>query len=205
MGGMISAIEVEEKQLRMNEERNEIFEYITNIDDIKSEEGLQTLKYQTERFEKTFVPDSDDEDGISDKDVVFTKLPWDNIEQTEKKEQCERFCKALAKKDDLLMKLEGQLEYRFDFSLDKYAFMAVVMSKICRNLDETRLTLVPDEVSENEFWRNYFYQIELWKKEQGYESKLGAQIDAGEREQALAQEVQRAEREIEILCQDQLL
>jgi len=80
------------------------------------------------------------------------------------------------------MKLEGQLEYRFDFSLDKYAFMAVVMSKICRNLDETRLTLVPDEVSENEFWRNYFYQIELWKKEQGYESKLGAQIDAGERE-----------------------
>ena len=37
MGGMISAIEVEEKQLRMNEERNEIFEYITNIDDIKSE------------------------------------------------------------------------------------------------------------------------------------------------------------------------
>jgi len=61
------------------------------------------------------------------------------------------------------MKLEGQLEYRFDFSLDKYAFLAVVMSKICSNLDDSRLTLVPDEVNEHEFWRNYFYHIELWK------------------------------------------
>ena len=55
------------------------------------------------------------------------------------------------------MMLEGQLEYRFDFSLDKYAFLAVVMSRICKSLDETRLALVPDEVSELEFWRNYFY------------------------------------------------
>ena len=100
------------------------------------------------------------------------------------------------------MLLEGQLEYRFDFSLDKYAFLAVVMSRICKNLDETRLALVPDEVSEHEFWRNYFYQIELWKKQHGYESKLGGQIDAEERQQALAQEVQRAEREIELLSQD---
>ena len=35
----MSAIEQEEKQLRMNEARNEIFEYIMAIDDIKSEEG----------------------------------------------------------------------------------------------------------------------------------------------------------------------
>lgn len=73
----MTAIEQEEKQLRMNEERNEIYEIISSIDDIKSENGMEALKYQTERFEKTFLPDSDDEDGISDKDVAFTKLPWD--------------------------------------------------------------------------------------------------------------------------------
>ena len=70
------------------------------------------------------------------------------------------------------------------------------MSKLCRNLDETRLQLVPDEVSEHEFWRNYFYQVELWKKQHGHDNRLGAQIDSQEREQALAQEVERAEREI---------
>ena len=35
----MTAIEQEEKSLRMNEERNEIFEYIMAIEDIKSEEG----------------------------------------------------------------------------------------------------------------------------------------------------------------------
>ena len=117
-----------------------------------------------ERFEASFAPDSDDEDGITDKDLVYTKLPWESIENSGEKDACERYCKALAKKEDLLMMLEGQYEYSFDFSLDKYTFLAVVLSRICRNLDETRINLVPDEVTEQEFWRNYFYQIELWKQ-----------------------------------------
>ena len=45
MGGMMTAIEQEEKQLRMNEERNEIYEIISSIDDIKSENGMEALKY----------------------------------------------------------------------------------------------------------------------------------------------------------------
>jgi len=153
----MTAIEQEEKQLRLTEERNDLFEYITAIDDIKSDSGKESLRLYTERFEQTFAPDSDDEDGISDKDLVFTKLPWEQLESAADKDACERFCKALAKKEDLLMQLEGQLEYHFEFSLEKYAFLAVVLSKVCRNLDETRLVLVPDEVTENEFWRNYFY------------------------------------------------
>jgi hypothetical protein len=32
-------------------------------------------------MEATFAKDSDDEDGISDKDVMFTKLPWEHIEK----------------------------------------------------------------------------------------------------------------------------
>ena len=187
MGGMLSAIEQEEKGLRMNEERNEIYEQINIMepDDFKTEEGKAQISSLTERFEKTFAPDSDDEDGISDKDVIYTKLPWEQVERAEDKEACERYCKALAKKEDLLMQLEGQHEYRFDFTLDKFTFLAVLMSRICRNLDETRLNLVPDEVTEYEFWRNYFYQVELWKQEHGHASRLGARIDTQEREQAL--------------------
>lgn len=59
------------------------------------------------------------------------------------------------------------------------------MSKLCRNLDEARLKLVPDEVSETEFWRNYFYEIELWKQTKNYENKLGDKIDSSERDAAL--------------------
>lgn len=47
MGGMLTAIEQEEKSLRMNEERNEIYEYIAAIYDIKSDEGQAELKYIT--------------------------------------------------------------------------------------------------------------------------------------------------------------
>ena len=65
----MTAIEAEEKPLRMKEERNDIYELINALDDVKSEGGKELLRIYTERFEKTFAPDSDDEDGISD-DVV---------------------------------------------------------------------------------------------------------------------------------------
>ena len=77
------------------------------------------------------------------------------------------------------------MEFRFDFNLETYTFLAVVMSKFCPKLDDVRVALVPDEVNENEFWRNYFYQIELWKKEQGLSHKLGERIDTCEREQVI--------------------
>lgn len=196
----MTAIEKEEKELRRNEERNEIYEAINEIENIKTEDGLRALQHYTEAFERTFLPDdSDDEDGISDKDVIFTKLPWDNIEQAKDKNACEKYCKVLAKKDDLLVLLEGQLEYHFDFELEKYTFLAVVMSKICASLDETRLRLVPDEVSDSEFWRNYFYQVELWKMQHGFETKIGNRVDTVEREQALQSEVYRTQKEIEFL------
>ena len=43
-----------------------------------------------------------------------------------------------------------------------------------KNLKRTRHNLVPDLVSEDEFWRNYFYKIECAKAELGVEStRLG--------------------------------
>ena len=96
----MAAIEQEEKGLRMNEARNEIYASISEIEDIKSNEGKAALAHLTEKFEKTFEPESDDEDGISDKDVIYTKLPWETLERAEDKDACERFCKALAKKEN---------------------------------------------------------------------------------------------------------
>ena len=184
MGNPFSAIEAEEKVLRMNEERNEIYEVICQVPDIEAEYGQAILKRQVERLEKTFTGDSDDEDGVSDKDVVYTKLPWEEVERAEDKESIKKECQRLVKEDETFLKLAPELEYQFDFTLDKYVFLAIVLSRFFKQFDEKRLHLVPDEVSEEEFWRNYFYHVELYKKQQGFESRLGDRIDPSLREHA---------------------
>ena len=78
----------------------------------------------------------------------------------------------------------------------------MVLSKLCPKLDETRLALVPDEVSETEFWRNFFYQIEHWRLQKGFSSKLGELIDPLERQQAQFAEIAKTEKEIEQLYKD---
>ena len=65
----------------------------------------------TEKFEATFNEDSDDEDGISDKNVILTKLPWAKLERAEDKESLKIECRRIAKKDELLCKLKPHLEY----------------------------------------------------------------------------------------------
>lgn len=79
----------------------------------------------------------------------------------------------LAKKEDLLMKLTPHLKYQFDFDMEKYSFLAIVMTTMDKNLREIYVRLVPDEVSEAEFWRNFFYHIELWRMSKGFSNRLG--------------------------------
>ena len=184
MGNMFTAIEQEEKALRMQEDRNSIYEQINEIEDMQTDAGRRELAYLTEQFEKTFAADSDDEDGISDKDVIHTNMPWHDMRE-EDKESLRKHCKALSNKEDLLVKLKPQLEYSYEFDLDKYTFLAIVLSKMYPSLAETRLRLVPDEVSESEFWCNYFYRIELWKQQGGFTSRLGERIDTNERDAAI--------------------
>ena len=128
MGNPFSAIEAEEKALRMNEARAEIYETVSYIENIDSEDGLAILKKLTEKMEKTCGGDSDDEEGISDKDNMLTKLPWDEVERAEDKEKVKKECQRLVKQDALLTKLKPQLAYAFDFDLDQYVFLAVVLS-----------------------------------------------------------------------------
>ena len=94
-------------------------------------------------------------------------MPWEDLEREEDKKALQKYCIQLAKKEDLLLKLEPQLAYNFDFDLENYVFLAHVLTKMDPELGETQLRLVPDEVSDTEFWRNFFYHVELWRKEQG--------------------------------------
>ena len=47
--------------------------------------------------------------------------------------------------------------------MEEYAFMAIVLIKYDSNLAQVREDLVPDSIEEEEFWRNYFYGVELIK------------------------------------------
>ena len=109
--------------------------------------------------------------------MILTKLPWANLEKAEDKKSLLKECRRIAKKDELLCKLKPHLEYYFTFDLDKYTFLATVMTKYDEDLGDNFIRLVPDEVTEEEFWRNFFYHIELWKKNHGFESVLGDQVD----------------------------
>ena len=111
MGNMMGAIEAEEEELRMVEKRTEYLEYITYIEDITSEEGLKALAKYQRRYARTFIKageEGDDESAapVSDKNTVFTKLPWEDLERAEDKKLLENYCLSLSKNEDLLVKLE---------------------------------------------------------------------------------------------------
>ena len=56
-------------------------------------------------------------------------------------------------------------------------FIACIMLKYDSNLGETREKIVPGMVSEDEFWRNYFYAIECIKQEMGLPTRFGGRVD----------------------------
>ena len=68
--------------------------------------------------------------------------------------------------DSLLMQPEER-EYHFDFNVDHYIILAQIILKIDLNLKKSRRELVPEICTEDDFWSNYFYKIELLKKDLG--------------------------------------
>ena len=65
--------------------------------------------------------------------------------------------------ESLLMQPE-ELEFEFYFNIDHYIVLAQIMLKIDLNLKKLRHELVPEMITEDDFWRNYFYRIEYLKK-----------------------------------------
>lgn len=92
-----------------------------------------------------------------------TVLPWEELASAENKKEMRKHVFTLSKETDLLSREIDELEFLFDFNLDVYAYQAIVMRKLDRNLLEAHERLVPNMVGEDSFWRNYFYEIELYK------------------------------------------
>ena len=76
------------------------------------------------------------------------------------------------------------------------------MTKYDEHLSDAILKLVPDDVTEEEFWRNFFYHIELWKQTNGFESALGQRVEQSLREAAVQEELKKAEEEMQKLKED---
>ena len=78
------------------------------------------------------------------------------------------------------------MEYVFKFDTDEYIVVAQILLKLDLNLKKTRHELVPEVITEDDFWRNYFYKIELLKKELGVKTRLGPMIPRAARAEKLA-------------------
>lgn len=61
------------------------------------------------------------------------------------------------------------------------------MLKLDLNLNKARHELVPEMISEDDFWRNYFYRIECLKKDLDLPNRLGSKIPVAQREKSLRQ------------------
>lgn len=86
----------------------------------------------------------------------------------------------IAKETDLLSRDLDELEYEFKFGIEVYAYQAIVLSKLDKNLQQAYARLVPDMVSEEDFWRNYFYEIERFLDALGQPSRATVKLAPGE-------------------------
>ena len=78
----------------------------------------------------------------------ITHLPWQNLESKDLESRVRKEVFSLSKEYDMLTQPKSNLEFKFNFDMDSYAFVSIAMLKHDKNLDETRDQMVPDEVDE---------------------------------------------------------
>ena len=86
--------------------------------------------------------------------------------------------------------LKSELKYGFDYDSEKYGLISILMSKHDRNLLASRDRLVPLSISDDEFWRNYFYCVEEIRMKHFLPNLLGEEIAETKRVENLKSEVQ---------------
>ena len=74
-----------------------------------------------------------------------------------------------------------------------YAFLAVIMTKYDLKLAEVREDLVPEQIEEEDFWNNYFYQLETIKKAHNLPNQLGQQLSDQVRMEVANDEISKLE------------
>ena len=59
--------------------------------------------------------------------------------------------------------------------------MAIVLIKFDQNLAQVREDLVPDSIDEEDFWRNYFYSVEMVRKQHNIPNEIGDKLGEAQR------------------------
>ena len=122
----------------------------------------------------------------------MTTLPWNGLHE-EQGLQLVKEVYDISQKTDNLIATREEHEYEFKFELDQYVVLAQIMLKLDKNLRDVRHQLVPDMVEEEDFWRNYFYQLECCKAVMGIDNNLGSRIPTELRAQRLQQKIENAQ------------
>lgn len=141
-------------------------ERISKIKDIESDQGEVALSniLKELRVGLAEIP------GAGNK-VVYTALPWEGLSRDAAK-QVKKEIYALAKDELSLTITKEELEYGLRFNIGNYFILATILLKHDRNLKDMRERLVPTDIEEDDFWFNYFYQIESIKKQLGLSNML---------------------------------
>ena len=179
MGGAITTVvesyneahKMEEEVLAANLPL-ELLDRIASIEDINSERGKERHEDCVKQL-RTLLGDSEQMSGFQTK----LQLPWEEVSH-ENQKAMKDFCDSLSKNDSLLSREVDELEYDFQFDKIFYAYQSVMLTKLSNDLRETHSAIVPDLVSDDSFWRNYFYEVELKFSELGEHSKIGGKVSA---------------------------
>ena len=119
-------------------------------------------------------------------------MPWEGLHTPELSRKVRKEVLALGKEDELLSREPDELEQAFNFDMNVYSYLAVVLVKTDNNLAATYEKLVPDLVDDDHFWCNYFYEIELIKHAHGLPSLIGGQVVVEKR----SHKVEEADQEL---------
>lgn len=87
-------------------------------------------------------------------------LPWQINGTDEAVREIKKSVFALGYEQDLLSREVDELDHQFSFDWRVYGYQAVMMIKFDQNLRNLREKITPDLVSEEDFWRNYFFEVE---------------------------------------------
>ena len=156
MGGAFSEegwnqLALEETKMAIEEREANLLEKMYCINDIESENGQMLFRHVAAKL-REFGGDAE-----SGKNAKLTYLPWENLETKDQETRVRKGVFGLSKETDLLTKLKSEHEFEFDFDMEQHAFISIALLKYDRNLSDTREKLVPVEVNEENFWRNYYY------------------------------------------------
>jgi|688.fasta_scaffold989279_2 hypothetical protein len=113
---------------------------------------------------------------------MILSLPWENIGSPEVAREVKKSVFSLGYDSDLMSREADELDYEFRFDWKVYGYQAVMMIKIDQNLKNLRERITPDLVSEEDFWRNYFFEVEKILQDNNQPSRLRGRIDRAERE-----------------------